>query len=166
MSRHCTNEWLEIIDFYKKEVKFKKNEDVITAGDPVKGIFFIESGIVKVSLIRNNEERIIRLAKEGDILGHRGFGEELNYPVTVKALSDVSLTFIPMNIFNKVLQANPELLFKMMMFFAEELKNSEKGMQGMLHLSVIERISTAIMFNIDAFGLDGDNLLNYTLSRT
>ncbi len=165
LSNHCSNEWLEVIDVYKKEFKFSKGSEIITQGDRVEGIYFIESGMVKISLSRENQERIIRLAKEGDILGHRGFGNDYFYPITVKSLTDVTLTFIPMDIFIKVLKANANLSYNMMIFFAEELKNTEKRMQQMLHMTVIERISTAIMFNIDAFGLDEDNMLKYTLSR-
>jgi len=162
---NCSSDWLDVIDQNKSELKFRKGDVFISVGDIVDGIYFIESGLAKVSLSRDNEDRVIRLAKEGDILGHRGFGGALVYPISITALSDIRLTFIPLDIFIKVVKSNPEFSYQLMMFFAEELKNTEKRMQELLRMTVIERISTAIMFNIDAFGMDKNNILNFTLSR-
>lgn len=162
---NCDQKSLQLIDDHKIELKFKEGNEFISAGDIVDGIYFIESGLVKISLNRFEEDRVIRLAKEGDILGHRGFGGDLIYPISVTALSDIRLTFIPKDIFTQVIKSNPEFSYQLMMFFAEELKNTERRMQELLRMTVIERISTAIMFNLRSFGMDENNILNFTLNR-
>ena len=46
-------------------------------GAPVNGLFFILKGKVKVFRTGiNGREQIVRFAKEGEIIGHRGFGTE------------------------------------------------------------------------------------------
>lgn len=45
-------------------VEFKSRSTCISAGDPIKGIFQIYSGKIKVVTIDGEKEQIIRLAKE------------------------------------------------------------------------------------------------------
>lgn len=162
----CEEEWLKIIDHSKIEFNFKEGDTIIHAGEELKGIYFIEEGKAKVMLDLGKEEsRIIRLACNGDILGHRGFGLDKIYPISVAALTDISVVFIPLKTFEVLLKTNVKLTYKMMMFFADELKRTE---QTMYNLNAEGRVARSIWSNYRAFG--GENqenytLLNYTLSR-
>ena len=160
----CDKDWLEIMNFHKIEFKFKKGDTFIYSGQEVKGIYFIQRGKVKVMLdLHKDETRIIRLASDGDILGHRGLGLEKKYPISVEALTDISLWFVPLPVFETILKTS-KFAYKMMMFFADELKSTE---ETMVDLDVEGRLARTIWKNYTAFGsnVDDNNLLNFTLSR-
>lgn len=161
----CEKEWIEILDFHKIEFNFKRGDVFIHSGEEVRGVYFIEKGKAKVMLdLRQQETRIIRLASDGDILGHRGLGSEKIYPISVEALTDIYLWYIPLSIFETILKTNTKFTYKMMMFFADELKSSEATMTN---LDVEGRLARTIWKNYNAFGFnnDKDNLLDFTLSR-
>lgn len=65
--------WQPLISLNKKNFEFKKGQQIFKEGDPVKGIYFIYDGKVKVHKYWDEEkEFIVRFANKGDILGHLG----------------------------------------------------------------------------------------------
>ena len=73
LCRGCLPEWRPAIDAHRKGYHFKKGELIFREGDKVEGVYFVNSGKVKVHKKWGEEkELIIRFAKEGEIFGHRG----------------------------------------------------------------------------------------------
>jgi len=61
----------------KTDIHCKKGQQFIMEGAPVNGLFFILKGKVKVFRTGiNGREQIVRFAKDGEIIGHRGFGTQ------------------------------------------------------------------------------------------
>jgi CRP/FNR family transcriptional regulator len=58
------------------------------------------------------------------------------YPVSGTALEPTDVCFVDLDFFNSTLKVNQELLFALMMFFAAELKESEKRMRNLAHMPV------------------------------
>lgn len=86
LCKFCLEDWVPAIAANRKNFEVKKGESIFTEGEPLKGIYFIYSGKVKVHKYWNEEkELIIRLAQKGDMLGHLGLGNNLFYPITDKA---------------------------------------------------------------------------------
>lgn len=167
LSNYCTEEWMFLLKNYLTVKSFKKDQRIITEGDKVTGVYFINKGMVKVvSLFDKTNERILRLASKGSLVGHRGLYSK-NYPISAIALSDTELTFIPMDIFIILIKTNPDFSIFLITFISEELRRADEQMKNMIHGEVITRISIIICMLIDAFGYDGKEKyrLNYTLSR-
>jgi len=134
----------------------------------VKGIYQIYSGKIKVvTTFNGGKEHIIRLATAEQLLGHRGLGGNMFYPVTAITLEKSQLTFIPIDIFYKALKANSELAFQMMMFYADEFKATEKRMKMMASMAAREKVAVSIMAIINTFGFDANDttLLDFTPSK-
>lgn len=165
VKKYCTEEWAEFIAFHSDKIKVKAGEFIFKAGDDTLGLHIIEAGKVKVVINNNdNSERIIRLISTKDVLGHRGFGGDWKYSVSAIALEDSKLTFIPLKIFNYVVKANPDFGYYMMMFFAEELRESERLATNL----PIRNVIASVIYNIyKVFGLEkgSDTKLSFTLSR-
>ena len=70
-----------------------------------------------------------------------------------------------LDFFNSTLKVNQELLFSLMMFFAAELKESEKRMRNLAHMPVKGRIANALLFLRNKFGLTAEGNINLLLSR-
>jgi len=162
----CLKEWLPAIDANRKNFEVKKGEVIFKEGDPVTGIYFVYNGTVKVhKKWGDDKELIVRFAKKGDIAGHRGLGKEMFYPVSGTALEPSTVCFIELDFFLSSLKVNSEFLFQLMMFFAEELKVSERNMRNLAHMQVKGRMAIALLTLKDKFGITENGFINITLSR-
>jgi CRP/FNR family transcriptional regulator, cyclic AMP receptor protein len=164
--KYCREEWHPIIKHYLQEESYYKNEALFKTGSEVHGMLFIKSGKAKVVSIENGKEKIIRLANEGEIIGHRGFGAPV-YPVSAFALSDCEIYFIPKEIFNLLVKSNSDLSFWLINFLAEELRRAEIETRNLVHLTVKQRIAKALLYTADIFGYSDQHSgkLNFTPSR-
>ncbi|MBW6482369.1 MAG: Crp/Fnr family transcriptional regulator [Vicingaceae bacterium] len=165
LKQYCSPEWQAFVDFHKETREFKANEIILNEGDPVNGFLIINKGKAKVySTNSEGKEMIIRLAADGYIIGHRGFGGDWTYPVSAKAYEKTIVTYIPLTIFNQVARANVEFTYQLMMFFAEELRQSEEKNNL---IPVKNRVAKAILANYAVFGSDPKDSLkiSYTISR-
>jgi len=71
MCRLCLKDWLPAIAAHKQNISVKKGHPIFQEGEPVKGIYFLYSGNVKVHKKWDNEkDLIIRFAKAGEIFEH------------------------------------------------------------------------------------------------
>ncbi len=165
MCQLCLKEWLPAIMANRTNQDFKKGELLFKEGEKVEGMYFVFSGSVKVHQQWGDKELIIRIAKKGDIVGHRGLGADTIYPVSGTALEPVTVCFIDMEFFNATLKVNNEFLYEMMMFFAAELKISERKMRNLAHMPVKGRLAQALISLQEKFGKDENGLINFSLSK-
>lgn len=166
--KYCSEEWMIIFETNKQEIKINANQTVFNDGDPVKGIYFIEKGKVKVlSKMGENNYHIIRLAGNDTILGHRGIHYK-KYHISAEALTDTKLTFLSIDIFISILKANPSMAIYLLNFMTDELREAEERLKNLLILDPKKRIALILLKLIDSFGYAGKTctLLSYTLSRT
>lgn len=161
----CLPSWVPAVAANRKCIRYKKGELIFQEGEEVTGMFFVNTGLVKVHKKWGEEkELILRIAGDGDIVGHRGLGSDTIYPVSGTALKPTEICYIDLNFFNDTLKANQDFLYQLMMFFASELKESEKRMRNLAHMPVKGRIANAIIFLKDKFGAT-EHTLNISLSR-
>ncbi len=166
LCRQCLPNWLPAVAASRECFHYKKGELLFKEGEEVKGIFFINTGLVKVHKKWDDEkELILRIAGNEDIVGHRGIGSDTIYPVSGTVLAATDVCFIRLDFFNDTLKVNHEFLYQLMMFFAAELKESEKRMRKLAHMSVKGRIANAIITLKQKFGADAGGHLNIILSR-
>lgn len=166
MCKNCLKEWHPAIAANKTNLKFKKGEVIFREGDPVEGIYFVYSGVVKVYKHWDREkELIIRFAKDGAIFGHRGMGADLHYPISAEALEPTVACYIDMQFFENTLRVNAEMTFQLVNFFASELRKSEQRMRDLAHMPVKGRVADALIKLRDQFGIDQDGFINIRLSR-
>ncbi len=165
--KYCSAEWLPIFDLNKSTIHVKTKERIFNEGDLVKGIYFIEDGKVKVlSGFNGKDEKIIRIASNDMILGHRGIHYK-HYHISSEALTDTTLTFLPINIFLKIIKANPNMAVYLLDFFIEELREAEDRMDSLLNFDPKKRIAIVLLKLVECFGFADkkSKLLSFTLSR-
>ena len=166
MCRLCLKDWLPAIAAHKQNFSIKKGHPIFEEGEPVKGIYFLYSGNVKVHKKWDNEkDLIIRFAKAGEILGHTGLGDDSNYLVSATALEPVVVCYIEMEFFESTLHVNNDLTYKLMRFMANELQESEKRVRNLVHMPVKGRIAQALINLKNQFGTNADNSIGIELTR-
>lgn len=162
----CLKEWLPAIAAGRKTVHVKKGTVIFEEGSKVEGIYFVYQGKVKVhKKWGNDKELIVRIAGEGAILGHRGLGKSMVYPISATALETTTVCFIDLDFFNATLKVNNEFAYRLMMFFADELQESEKNMRNLAHMTVKGRVAQALLMLQERFGVNEDGYIGISLSR-
>lgn len=166
LCRLCLKDWLPAISANRKNYQLSKGEMLFREGDEMNGIYFIYKGTMKVhKQWGDDKELIVRFAKDGQIIGHRGLGKDNYYPVSATALERTTVCFINNEFFNSSLKVNHNFLYELMIFFAEELKESEKNMRNLAHMPVKGRIAQALFMLKNKFGTDPENAINIILTR-
>lgn len=166
MCNQCQHDWLPALDANRKSFHFKKGEQLFIEGEEVKGMYFISKGLVKVHKRWSDEkELILRIATDGDIVGHRGLGADTVYPVSGTAMEPTDVCYIDLSFFNSTLRTNPDFQYNLLMFFAAELKESEKRMRNLAHMNVKGRIANALLYLQNKFGKDTHGYINLSISR-
>jgi len=162
----CLKEWLPAIDAHRKTIHVKKGAVIFQEGTPVEGIYFINEGKAKVhKKWGTDKELILRIAGKGAILGHRGLGNSTLYPVSGTALEACTLCFIDLDFFHSTLKVNPGFAIRLLLFFAEELQESEKNMRNLAHMTVKGRIAQALLMLQEKFGVSQEGFIDIVLSR-
>lgn len=158
-------EWLPLVDLNRQTLQVRKGQVFINEGEKVTGIYFVYQGSVKVHKKWGDKELIIRFAKQGDIVGHRGLGNDIYYPVSATALEQSTICFIELDFFMSSLKVNHEFLLQLMMFFAEELKVSERRMRNLAHMAVKGRVALALLTLQGKFGIREDGFIDLLLTK-
>ncbi|MDZ7777859.1 MAG: Crp/Fnr family transcriptional regulator [Bacteroidales bacterium] len=140
----------------------KKGNKVFSAGQLVEGLFFIYQGKVKITYQRENSEQLIRLASNGEIVGHRGINKNMIYPINAIALEDSTLCFVPMESYLKLTYENKDFGYHMLMFFADELQYSEQTTYELVRKNNTEKTAYALLKFLQAFGANKDGLMGYS----
>jgi len=166
MCRHALREWVPFIGIKKKNIQLNKGNQFIREGDPVTGIYFVCSGKVKVHKQWGDKEIIVRFAHGGAIVGHRGFTTKGNlFPISATALEPTLVCFVELEFFMSTLKVNTELTYQLMLFYADELKESEQKMYNLVHMTVKHRLALAIIRLHAEFGTTASGFINIQLSR-
>lgn len=162
----CLEEWNPAIAVHRKNFHFRKGETLFKEGDPVTGMYFVYTGVVKVhKRWDQDKELILRFATRGEVLGHRGLGKEPNYPISATATEPVTVCYIDLDFFQASLRMNYPFIYQLLQFFADELQESERKMRNLAHMQVKGRVAHALLAFQDKFGYTEEGNINFTLSR-
>lgn len=155
---------LEFLD-KKNTLKLKKGQQFIIEGTPVNGLFFILEGTVKVFRTGiNGREQIVRFAKGGEIIGHRGFGTQEYYSIGASVLKETVICYFSKDTLQEILINTPKFTYDFMLFYANQLNKSESKVKSLSQMSVRERVIDTLLYIHRKFGLL-NNFIDLPLSR-
>lgn len=166
INKGCSPQWLFKITEKKTCIKYKSGQQIIHEGSPVFGMYFIYSGKVKVFTSGyNGKEQIVRLAKTGQILGHRGYARE-KYPIGAVALEDSWICFVDNDTLSAAFLENSMFTYELMMYYSDELRKSEARNKYMAQMTVYEKIMFALLMLYNHFGFkENSNIVDIPYSR-
>ncbi|SDM39497.1 Crp/Fnr family transcriptional regulator [Pedobacter antarcticus] len=159
-------EWQIAINGHRKNFVVKKGEQIFKEGEPVAGVYFVYQGNIKVHKHWGDKELILRFANSGKVFGHRGLGTHSSvYPISATAIEETSLCFIDLDFFITTLKVNHDFAFKLLLFYADELQESEKKMRNLALMPVKGRLAVALLNLKSQFGLDQSGYVDMELSK-
>lgn len=165
--KQCDKQYLSELDENKNQILIGAGEYIFREDSEVIGIYLIQTGKVKIiSTDSQGNKSIVRLAKSGQIIGHQRSNSTVDYEVGAIALTETRMCFIKEDDLKEAYQKNFELLESVMMFYSNELKESEARSHFLTRMSVEERVVFAILYLIECFGFDRNSKeLNVAMSR-
>ncbi|MBI4946977.1 MAG: Crp/Fnr family transcriptional regulator [Bacteroidetes bacterium] len=152
IKRNISAQWIDVFDSSKQQVRYKEEELIIKQGDIVGGMYFILQGNVKVVVNGyHDREQIVRLATDGNILGHCGQVNE-TYPISAIAITPSIICFVDNTTMHDILMKNSQLLYALMMFYSRKLRKTELRMKYLGQMNVREKIAEALLYINVVFG--------------
>jgi CRP/FNR family transcriptional regulator len=146
LMKHCEREHLATVQPYKHQYYFRKGEPVFREGDPVRGVHFIQSGIVKQELNGSKGRPfILRLANHGEPMGHRSVLNGEAQPYSATAVEDSRVCFIELDFFRNLLRKSEGMRQELDRTFLREINLAESRLLGVAHQSVREKIAFVLL---------------------
>lgn len=146
---------------------YQKGETIFSEGNLPQGLFCINSGKVKIYQSGSDgKEQIIRLAKDGDILGYRSLVSGEEYSASATVLEDSKVCMIPKKVFYDLLTTNSDITQKVMKLLANELKDAQSKITHLAQKPVLERMAEALLMLKEYYGYEKDQkTLNINITR-
>ncbi|HEX2787613.1 MAG TPA: Crp/Fnr family transcriptional regulator [Ignavibacteria bacterium] len=161
-----THEQIKEMDHEKTCTIYPKNTNVFNEGNMPFGLYCINRGKIKVfQSKRGGKKYIIRLAKEGDILGYRALISGEAYTGTATVLEEATLCFVPKKLFFDFLKSNSDFSSKLIQLLSNDLKNTEKKLATMALKPVRERMAETLLMLNEFYGIDSEGFIKISISR-
>jgi len=144
------------IDLFNRNVvcrKFKAAQAIFHQGDPCKGLYFVESGLVAVRKVdEEGKSAIVRLAHQGDTLGYRPLLAKQCHRATAEVINDSRICFLDAPTMRRFLLSNPKLGMLFLEHTAHALGEAEERLFQFAALSVRTRIIHLLILLCDHYG--------------
>lgn len=144
---------------------YQKGDFVFREGNSMQGIHFIMHGAVKVATAHNGRELVVRLASDGNILGHKVRDDD-KYYFNAIALKDTNICFVDAAVFTEICNSSHDFARQLLQFYALELRNMELRVVYHAQMNIREKVAEAFVYLIEKFGTNlKTKTLNIELSR-
>ena len=141
---------------------YKKGQIIFNEGNKPAGVYCVNKGKIKIYQTgEEGKEQILRLVKEGDVLGYRSLISGEAYSGTASVMEDATVCFIPKRTFFDFLHTNSDLSTQMMQLLSHDLKEAESRLTGLAQKPVRERMLMLLEF----YGTDKEGAINAVISR-
>ncbi|MGP8214429.1 MAG: Crp/Fnr family transcriptional regulator [Bacteroidia bacterium] len=156
-----------MLDSNKSCTVFKKGQVIFEEGTYPHGLYCINKGKVKVAKTgADGKEKIVHMAKDGDVMGYRAILGGDKYSLTATALETSTLCYIPLKVFTGMVEKNAKLAFKVIHLFTDELRAAETTITDLAQKTVKERLAQGILLLKESYGYEDDGCtINVTITR-
>ncbi len=147
---------------------YKKGHTIFHQGNLPFGLYCVNSGKIKISKVGNDgKESIIRIAKEGDVLGHRSLFSNESYNATATILEDAAICFIDKKFIYKAIQTYPTIAIQLIQKLSREMGAAESMTASMSQKNVRERLAELFLMLKQTYGIQekGRTRLDIKLTR-
>ena len=127
---------------YKHHYEFKKGETMFREGDEINGLYFIQSGVIKLEINSQTERPfILRLIGPSQTMGHRFLSYTGLQPYTATAVEDSRVCFIELGFFKNLVQKNELLQEEIRKIFLKEIRSTEIKLLQIAQQTVREKVA-------------------------
>ena len=135
-------EELHVYKPYKHHYEFKKGELIFREGDEINGLYFVQTGVLKLEMNADKQRPfILRLIGPGQTMGHRFLSYTGLQPYTATAVEDTRVCFIELGFFKNLMQKNENLQEELRKIFLKEIRSTEVKLLQIAHQTVREKVA-------------------------
>lgn len=162
-----TPEELATLEIHKGCNFHKAGQVLFYEGDYPSGLYCINRGKVKLTKLgENGKEQIVRLAREGDVVGYRALVSGTPYQLSSTVIEDASICFIPRQTFHLLMKENLALTGRILRQLTQDLAKAEQKQVSLAQKQVRERLAETLLMLKEFYGCEEDHLtLKSRLSR-
>jgi CRP-like cAMP-binding protein len=159
----------EEIERLQQQVKLqhiRKGSLIFAENNRVNGLHLILTGKVKLyKAIDDGGIQILRIAKEGEVIGYRGLLGDGKYIATAEVLEEAQIAFFSKTLIFELLQENHHFAIALMNKFANDLSEMEEKTIRFVQKNSKARLADAIIMLQENFGVDAFGFINIKLTR-
>ena len=142
MLKSFTQDEQQIYKPYTHHYEFKKGETMFREGDEINGLYFIQTGVIKLEINSQTERPfILRLIGPGQTMGHRFLSYTGLQPYTATAVEDSRVCFIELGFFKNLVQKNELLQEEVRKIFLKEIRSTEIKLLQIAQQTVREKVA-------------------------
>ena len=157
IKKNFVPEWAAFLEEEKYQALYKKDHSIFSVGNPILGIFFVQSGMVKEFILRpHNEVEIVSFACDGQVFGHAGFDNNY-YTFGADAKIDSIVCFFANDIMKEMYVSNPNMLYDLMQFYSNEHSESTYRLMSISQMNLREKIASVLHYLYGKFGVNSAN---------
>lgn len=147
---------------------YQKRQVLFYEGNPIAGVYFIQSGRAKIYKIGpEGKQHILHIAQSGDVLGLESIFAGERFTSTAEMIEEGSVWFIYKQTFFDLLQQNPPDAFQVIKILAKEVLSNEEERVDLAQSSVHERMARLLILHAERYGIQVNKgtRINLRLSR-
>ncbi len=150
----------------RKEIHIHKGQLLFEEDQNPNGVYFIKVGTVKLSKSGvYGKDQILRFINEGDLIGYRSLVIGENFQAKAEAMSEVTVVFVPADVFLHMLKVDSNLSFAMLQKIAYELGESSNTVTYLAQKTVRERLAEVLLLLEQKLGTDPEGFIKIALTR-
>ncbi|PIT98781.1 MAG: transcriptional regulator [Bdellovibrionales bacterium CG10_big_fil_rev_8_21_14_0_10_45_34] len=155
------------LSFGKNTNFYKKGQTLFLEGNPPFGLFCVSSGKVKLTKASaEGKETIVRIAKPGDLLGHRSLFVDSPYSASATVIEDAQVCFISKSTITKLFAENPTFCMNVIDRLSQQMGEAESRLASLAQKSVRERFSEFLLLMKETYGESVDGKIKISLHLT
>lgn len=133
-------------------VKLNKENILFYEGDESKYMYVLLKGIIKLYKVTSvDKELVLKYFHEHELIAEVANFEEINYPATAQAFTDIEVLKIDFKSLKEEIFKNPDLSYKVMKSLVHKIRNLENIVSMHLVLDSKERVAKYICEHTENF---------------
>lgn len=147
----------ETVTLNTKILDFKKNEVIYQLGEIPEDLMCLCRG--KVKIYRDGvggRSQIVRMLRPTQYFGYRAFFAKEPYVTEAAAFESATVCFIPMQIIEKIVLANPQLGLFFVRELAVDLGIADERVVSLTQKHIRGRLAESLIFLVESYGLEED----------
>lgn len=159
---HDNNLFKELTKLYEESnggklphaIHYKRGDEIFIQGQTPRGIYFIQSGSVKISRNNHEEPVTVRLARKNEFIGYISLIKRWDYPSSAHALEPSVVYFIPADIFLNNIKTNIKFASLVLDIVCSHINDREETLTDVVTKSVQQRLAI-LLLTLDHTPTDG-----------
>lgn len=156
---HLTDEEMRKILNKSRQMLFKKGEIIYHEGDPLKYLYIVHTGRVKIyQLFESGKEQLLRIIETGEFMGEHALFTEKVVDSYAEALEETEICAIHRHDMQEIMKEYPAIPLKILSEFSERLEETEH-LVGQLSANDVETRTASYLVKL----AEAKNTLNIML---